>query len=135
MQIEFRPLNPDIPRNALPGELVVRPSNSSDFDRTDLTRLALERGVAAFVRGQAPITRIIVSDDPSLDDLVAVLVLEAELAGKPLPTDSPWGHYVAVLRGGMRPNRNLPIEDSLEGLFAMIRQEAGDPLTDPLTAA
>src|SRR5262249_45001104 len=93
------------------------------------------RGPAGFVRGDGPVGRIVLQQDPSFDDLLAALILEEQLAGRPVPENTPFAHYAAALAEGLRPSDRVPLEQSVEGVFAKLRVEAGDPLPDPQRAA
>jgi hypothetical protein len=134
MQVTFRPFRPDEPRTAPPGELHLRPADPADDHSAELTALALDRGEAAFVRGEGPLQKVVVREDATLDDMLAVLILEEKAAGRPLPGAGAFARYAASLRQGIRPS-SLPVEDSLEGIFATVRNNAGGRLTDPAVAA
>ena len=118
-----------------PGELQLRPADPGDLDRTDLTALALEKGLGGFVRGDGPVLRIVAPLDPTLDDMAAVLVLQEELGGKARPPAAAFARYVASLRKGIRPTDKVPLEESAEALFLHFRHRAGDPLSDEVRAA
>ncbi len=134
MEIVFRllPGGPDA-KPAL-DELLLRPANRGDADRIDLTALALEKGVAGFVRGEGPVLTIVAPLQPTVDDMLAVLILQFELMEEQRPAAEAFARYVASLRKGLRPTDAVPLEESLEGLFAHFRDRAGD-LSDEARAA
>jgi hypothetical protein len=118
-----------------PGELYLRPAAPEDLHRLDRAGLALAKGVKGFVCGAGTVERIVVPVDPTLDDMVAALLVERELEGAPRPPAADFARYTATLRKGLRPTAKVPLAESPEGIFAHFRQEAGDPLSDPKRAA
>jgi hypothetical protein len=108
----------------------------ADAGRTDLAALALHYGEAAFVKGEGPARVLVVQHEPTLDDMLAVLLLQERLAGRqPPPGAEAFARYTASLRQGVRPAEDVPVEESPEAFFAAIRQDAGDRLTEPAKAA
>ncbi|MBL8851306.1 MAG: caspase family protein [Planctomycetaceae bacterium] len=132
MQIIFRKWDDGAPPAH---ELWVRPANALNRDRRDLAVLACAEGPQAFEHGAGELTTIVVQQDPTLDDMLAALVLERQLSSRRLPDGfDAVCRYAALAREGLRPGR-VPIEDSVEGVLAAIRDEAGGDLTDPAKGA
>jgi hypothetical protein len=117
MKIEFRPLAREEVREAVAGELHVRPLNPR-YDAA-LACGALELGVEGFVQGALPIRTIVVRTEPTLDDMLALLVLQELLAGRTeVCRGAHLAQYAANLRQGYRPDsRAIPLEDSPAAVF------------------
>jgi len=117
-----------------PGEIILRPAAVDQRERRDLAMLVLDAGPAAFLAGSGQPHKIVVSSDPTLDDMLAASFLLRMLEGTPLPPNcQPFAHYAALVREGLRPTQ-LPLEQSLEGVFLAIRGKATQDLTDPASA-
>ncbi len=131
MKIVFRRISEtEQPR---PHELAVLPIDAA-VQRRHCAELAIERGAAAFRQGAGPIEAIVVGADPTLDEMLAVAICEAQLAGRELPAGlSRFARYAALVREGLSPGK-APLEVSLEGIFLAIRNGAGADLTDPAVA-
>jgi hypothetical protein len=114
-----------------PGELHLRPQSSSPQAGRRLACLAVEGGPDAFVRGEGPVRCLVIQSDPTLDDMLAALFLERRLSGKELPTGAKaFATYAALAREGLKPG-DLPLQDSLAGVYLAVRKEAGRDLTEP----
>jgi hypothetical protein len=135
MQLDFRLLSSNGAVPAAPGELLLRPAFPEDAGRLDFAALALEKGEAAFLRGTGPIERLVVSVDPTLDDMLAALIVQRGREGTAIPCAEAFARYTATHRQGVRPSDRVPLEQSLEGMFEAIRHDAGDPLSDPVRAS
>ena len=136
MQLVFRTFLPSSASDSpLPGELHLRLAAQPANARIGLTLTALQQGPAGFVRGVGPVERIVIQADPTLDDMLAALVLEEQLCGREFPKDCPLAHYVAALAGGLNPAEGVPTEELIEGVFAHYRHGAGDMLTNEEWAA
>jgi hypothetical protein len=129
MRLVFR----KFPRSDVPppasGEIHVRPGHKADEARLDLAAVVLERGLDACPRSAEPIESVVVSADPTLDDLLAATFLMRLLEGRPLPAGAAaFARYAALVREGLHPS-NLSLEVSLEGIYLAIRNAAGADLT------
>jgi hypothetical protein len=133
MEIAFRRFLPEEPDVAPADELHVRPRPGKDVHRIDMACLALERGVDGFVHGEGPLVRLVVKIEPTLDDMLAALLLQEERAGRKPAGAGPLAHYAAAVRRGVRPAPAIPLEDSPEALFLALRQDAGRSLQDETT--
>src|SRR5579871_5013109 len=107
MDIRFRTFQPDEPRIAPPGELHVRPVDARDEALPQLASLAVEKGAAGFVRGNGPISCFVLKRVPTFDDMLALLLIQEELAGRRLEGARPFALYAAALRRGVRPNPSI----------------------------
>ncbi|HEV3145524.1 MAG TPA: hypothetical protein VGZ47_16645, partial [Gemmataceae bacterium] len=138
MDILFRAFLPNQPRTAPPGELHVRPLLPADEERLALSSIALEKGLDGFVWGDGPTRTIVARLEPTLDDMLAVLILEELLNHRPVPQAQLLAQYSLTLRKGFRPTSKVPLEDSPQGIFRVTRnranQEQGKRLDDPDTA-
>lgn len=118
-----------------PGQLRVETRTIGGCERRDLASLAFEEGPPAFESCQGPISTIVLPKEPTLDDLLAAAILERQVEGRALPAGiRELARYSGLVREGLRPARRIPLEVSLEGLFAAIRRTAGDDLSDPAAA-
>lgn len=117
------------------GELVLRPRPAlGETVCRQLALLALEKGLDAFLRGDGPVRHIVVQADPTLDDMLAALIVERLAMGLPLPAGlRACASYAANAREGLKAT-DLPLQDSLEGIYLAIRQQAGADLTDCATS-
>ncbi len=135
MQLVFRKFSPGSAPEPAAGEVLLRPHRPEHQHRRDLSCLVLEEGLDAFPHGSHPIQRIVVSDDPTLDDLLAATFLEQCLAGRSSPGGCrAFARYAALVREGLKPG-SVPLEVSLEGIYLAIRNEAGSSLADEGAAA
>jgi hypothetical protein len=129
MQVLFRKLTDG--DGPAPGELLIRARRERHGDCRTLSCLVLDHGLDALEQGPGPLERIIVSADPTLDDLLAALLVQRRLAGDPVPGSFPaFARYAGLVREGLRPS-DVPVEVSPEGVFQAIRREAGNELSDP----
>lgn len=132
MELVFRTLADGLPTDH---ELWLRPADPRQRDRRDLACLAAEAGPGAFVRGAGETTTLVVQRDPTLDDMLAAAIVERQMTGAPLPEDlGPLCRYAALCREGLRPG-TVPVEESLEGMHAALRSQAGSDLTSPEAGA
>jgi hypothetical protein len=133
MQIRFEVFSPATATAPPPppGELHVRPLVLPSGQRAKLTLLALREGPAGFVRGEGAVGVIVLQHEPTLDDLLAALVLEERLAGRELPPDVPLAHYAADLAEGLHPAKGVPPDGLVEGVLEFYRLKFDGPLTDP----
>src|ERR1700676_1622572 len=101
MQLIFRKLQAgDVPAS---GELLIQASDAAARD--ELALLALEHGIAAFPQGAAPLHTLVVTAGPTLDDMLAALIVEERLAGRPLPEGlQPFARYANLRRTGLTPS-------------------------------
>lgn len=131
MDIVFRTPLAGSSADAQPGELSLRPTDRAAADTRQLSLYVLDHGVESLVQGPGPIERIVVQHDPTLDDMLAALIAERQLAGQPLKEGiRRFALYAALAREGLNPG-NIPPEQSLAGLFQVVRSEAGADLTQP----
>jgi hypothetical protein len=127
-----KPAQPEPPAA---GELRVRPALPADRERRDLSVLVLESGLDALERSEGPVTSITVSQEPTLDDMLAATFAQLLLAGQKLPAGAAaFAHYARLVRKGLCPGK-LPLADSLEALYLAIRLQAGKQLTEPEAAS
>src|SRR5947209_7363650 len=72
----------------------------------------------------------VLSADPTLDDMLAALLVELEVTGQPVPEGfEAFAAYAAVAHKGLYPG-TLPPEKSLVGMYQAIRWDNID-LTEP----
>lgn len=136
MQFVFRHLSDQEIAAPNPGELLIcSPCNAPVADRA-FAELALKEGLSAFPRGAAPIERIIVSADPTLDDLLAAEFVGLLLGGDKLPAGaSAFADYGWAIRHGYKPDPlEVPLDCSLEGVFQAMRRSVGPDLSLPEAA-
>ncbi len=134
MEITIRRIiNSDSPPGS--GEIFIQPASAEFRGRRDLAMLVFQQGLKCLRQGTAPIAKIVVDSDPTLDDLLAATFVGELLSGRALPAGTePFARYSALVREGHIPSK-LPLEDSLEGMFLAIRNIDGDDLTKPEIAA
>ena len=133
MELTFRP----IPAGAGPGpgELLVRPRRPEHRGCLGLARVVLEHGLDALPRDDGPIDRVVVGDNPTLDELLAATIAIRLLAGAGVPPGlGAFAEYAKLVREGLRPGE-VPLEASPEGIFLAIRNADGDDLADPAIGA
>lgn len=113
------------------GDLLLRPRAAADQARRDFATLVAEAGPDALVSGGGPVRRIVVPASPTLDDLLAAAFAERLLKGRPLPDGArAFARYAALQREGLQPGE-VPLVESLEGVFLALRNAGGENLTDP----
>ncbi len=136
MEYCFRQFPPNDSPVPGPGELYVYPGPDQARARAaELARLALEDGPEGFLRGPGAVGRIVIKTDPTLDDMLAAAFLEGQLCGRPLPPGArALALYAAVAREGLKPG-DLPLADSLAGVYLAVRHAAGEDLGRPEMAA
>ena len=109
-------------------------------DATNTTQGSAQRmlvdGVSAFPQGPGATQRIIVSADPTLDDLLAAEFARILLAGGSVPAGArAFADYAWAVRRGYKPDPlEVPLECSLEGIFQATRRSAGIDLSLPDTS-
>src|SRR5262245_16199788 len=141
MEIVFKSFMPSDPRTAPPGELHLRervPAANHQFEGLIEIALDQEKGLNGFVRGEGSIQRIVIRLDPSLDDMLAALVVQELLENRSAPQAKALADYAVALRKGVRPSSKVPFHDSPHAIFRAIRNLANrnpdDRLDDPETA-
>jgi hypothetical protein len=73
--------------------------------------------------------------DPTLDDMLAASFVEQLASGGELPAGArAFADYAALARAGLRPG-NVPLTESMEGIYLAIRNAGKGDLSDPATAA
>lgn len=113
------------------GDLLLRPRAASDQARRDLAVLVADAGPTALVSGEGPVRRLVAPASPTLDDLLAAAFVERLLEGRPLPEGArAFARYAALQREGLQPGE-VPLVESLEGVFLALRNAGGENLTDP----
>lgn len=113
-----------------PGELWIQAAEEHGDCRA-LALLVIDFGVGALRQSGATIERIVVHQDPTLDDLLAAHLCQKLL--KDVKLADGYRHmarYAALVREGLRPSESIPVEDSLEGVFLFLRTEA-EPTKSP----
>ena len=112
MELAFRDVGAG---DAGPGEVLVRPREARDVGRRDLATLVLQRGLEGLDRGGGPPSAVVVSSDPTLDDLLAASFAERLAEGGTLPAGAAaLAKYAALQREGLQPG-TVPVEESIEG--------------------
>lgn len=135
MEFVFRRLPADGAPEVQEHELWLIPEAESLRRRRDLARVAFESGPEAFLRGSGTIREIYVQHDPTLDDMLAAFVVERRLSGVDVPPGvAAFCEYAKIAREGRRPG-TVPIEVSLEGIHAALRNLAGADLGDDLSGS
>ena len=116
------------------GEILLLPAPPEHRERRDLAAFVLKRGIESLIRAEGEISRIVLQEDPTLDDMVAATFVEQFLAGKEIPEGaSELARYASLVREGLRPD-DLPLESSIEGIYMAIRNSTGGPLTEAANA-
>lgn len=140
LPVAFRPFAID--GSPASGELWICTSAERKRDSREISEYAYkeigpsgERLPRKLLRGDGAIERIVVWSDPTLDDMLAALLCQMSLADQHPPEGlGAFTKYAKLARQGIQPAPNIPLEESLEGLFLAIRIEAGDDLSEPLAA-
>ncbi|HZZ28871.1 MAG TPA: SUMF1/EgtB/PvdO family nonheme iron enzyme [Pirellulales bacterium] len=129
MQLVLRHISaPEIGRSNL-GELLICSQPDAANARRAFAELAFREGPSAFPQGTEPIVAIVVSADPTLDDVLAAEFVQRQLAGEKLPAGcAGFASYAALNREALRPG-NVSLETSLKGIFMALRQSAGPDLS------
>lgn len=135
MEFVFRRFPADGAPDVAEHELWLLPQAEATRKRRDLARLAFEAGPEGFLRGSGPIREIYVQHDPTLDDMLAAFLIERRLGGAVVPQGiAAFCEYAKIAREG-RPPGSVPIELSLEGMHAALRNLAGENLGDDLSGS
>jgi hypothetical protein len=138
MELAFRQFSASDSARPGPGELWIQAHVGPAASRSDLAAIVLEQGIQDFPHGEMPIHTIVVSDDPTLDDLLAYSFSRRALEDTALPDGCrSFAKYTELVRRGHRPS-TIPLHVSLEGIFLAIRNAArgpGERLTDPEVVA
>ena len=135
MEFVFRKFPADGAPDVAEHELWLLPAAVALRKRRDLARLALEAGPDGFLHGNGPIREIYVQHHPTLDDMLAAFLVERRLSGGDVPPGiAAFCEYAKIAREGRRPG-SVPIEVSLEGLHAALRNLAGEDLGDALSGS
>jgi hypothetical protein len=128
MEIVFRDLSSS---GATPGEILIRPDDLADEGRRDLATLVVTKGLKGLAHGDGPPRRIVVSADPTLDDLLAASFAERLVSGGTLPPGAAaFARYAALAREGLHPG-DAPPAESIEGVFLAQRNAHGEDLDSP----
>lgn len=129
MELVFRDLRSHVPA---PGDIVLRPVDAQQQDRRDLAACVLGKGTEALVRGPGEALRLVVAANPTLDDMLAAAFAERLLAGGGLPAAAQGlARYAALQREGLHPGE-VPLAESIEGVFLAQRNAHGEHLEDAL---
>lgn len=135
MQFAFRHLSEQDIAQVPAGELLIHLAAASPTAGRAYARHVVEHGLAGLPQGEGPIERIVVPEDPTLDDMLAAEFSSRLLAGEKLPAGcSAFARYAALAREGLKPDQ-APVDCSLEGIFLAIRNDAGVRLSDADAAA
>jgi len=131
MQFVFRHISDQEIAAPNPGELLIGSSCNAPVAGRAFAELALKEGLSAFPQGAVPIKRIIVSADPTLDDLLAAEFVGLLLGGKELPAGArAFADYAWAIRRGYKPDPlEVPLDCSLEGVFQAMRRGVGPDLS------
>ena len=131
------------------GEVFLVPADLAERDRRDLAKYVLENGIGGLLGGEGSPARVVVSEDPTLDDMIAATMVCRIAEGADLPRGlEALAEYARLARQGLRPaperpsGDKLPPEESIEGVFlaakdGVIRDanrsdpESRKDLTDP----
>ncbi len=107
------------------GELWLRSKREREAPCRALATLVLEQGLDALVQGTGAVEWLVVPSNPSLDEMLAASLTRALLQGQAIPEGMTLiARYAGLVHEGLRPN-NLPFEQTLEGMFLIIRSERG----------
>jgi uncharacterized caspase-like protein len=94
-----------------------------------LADLVLKGGLGALEKGPGDVARIVVQHDPTFDDMLAATVADHLLTGRPLPPGlRAFTAYAGLIRQGFQPGE-LPLQESLEGIYLALRRENEGDLT------
>ncbi len=122
---------------AAPGDVLLVPRAAEHRRTRRLATYVLEHGLEGLEAGDGPAERCVVQADPTLDDLLAATFVQWLAAKKPLPKAArDYARYAALVREGFEPS-DVPLEDSLEGVYLAVRNDVGPSgadLTDPAAA-
>src|SRR4051794_33517690 len=102
MEIQFRAFET---RNSEPssGEIQIRLHAPEHYDRRDYANLALQFGIEVFRRGSGKPEVVVVSADPTLDDLLAATFVIRLLEGQNIPEGAKaFANYAALVREGLK---------------------------------
>lgn len=125
MDIVFRRILQSSPREEPPGEWHLRACDP--HTKLGMAQIALQ-GPAGFVGGSVPNPNtIVVQDDPTFDDLLAVLFLTWTLPTEPAAQASAqrFAEYAASARKGFLPARKqVSVEETIESVFEVMRHVA-----------
>src|SRR5262245_40782450 len=116
-----------------PGEVLLLPGRPEFEGRRDLARLVLERGLDGLSCGEGPLRVVVLGADPSLDDMLAALIVLGLISGRSLPDLWRFADYAGSARNGLYPG-TVPLEKSLLGIYYAVRRGQRD-LTRPAEAA
>jgi hypothetical protein len=128
MEIVFR--DPEA-RAPGPGDLLLAPADPAQRGRRDLASFVLASGVGGLAKGEGAPRRLVVSANPTLDDLLASAFAARLVAGRALPNGArALAQYAALQREGLQPGE-VPLGESIEGIFLAQRNAHGEDLADP----
>jgi hypothetical protein len=129
----------DLPgeQDAPAGQIFIRPKGA-DAQRRDMAAYVVTHGIGNLMQGPGPITTIVVpchSTRPTLDDMLAATFVQRWIETEKFPpAAAAFARYAGLAREGLQPG-DMPLENSMEGIFLALRTNAGDNLTDPATAS
>src|SRR5262245_31737653 len=130
LPLTFCPLKKLKETDPQPGELYIWPRDENDH--VGMAGLVLSQGEAVLRQGPGPVERILVSDDPTFEDMLAALFVQRRLAGEELfPGLAAFARYAEIAHEGRRPDE-LPVAASMEGVFLAIRAAGGPHLVESL---
>jgi hypothetical protein len=116
-----------------PGDIQLRPRLPEHPDQRRLACLVLDEGLTGLAQGEPPLARIVIRTDATLDEMLAATFVEQLAGGHALPAGArAFATYAAMAREGLKPG-DLPLKESLVGIFKAICRDAGD-LTNPVVA-
>jgi len=128
----FVPIADRDTRAAGPGELLVlaRPGMTRA-----LAKLVVEEGLAAFPKDEGEIETVVVSAEPTLDDMLALEFAGRLIRGDTLPTAAAsFASYAGLVREGLTPSQ-AAMERTVYGLFQALVKEHGSLDTEERGAA
>lgn len=130
MNLLFRDISGPAAAPPAAGELYLYPNSPELRNRTrDLAMLVVKQGLSCLQQGAGPIEAMVVRTDPTLDEMLAAAFAGELLAGRPLPAAAEaFANYAALAREGLTPG-TVSLENSMQGIFAAIRSQAGDDLS------
>jgi hypothetical protein len=108
------------------GEVWILPARTEEREkRADLSRLVLAEGITGLLCGPSTqsgsVRAIVAPADPTLDDMLAVSLLQRQIAGQEIPAGMrAFVEYAVAAREGLFPG-TLPPEQALICLYQAIR--------------
>ncbi|MFC1849304.1 serine/threonine protein kinase [candidate division CSSED10-310 bacterium] len=122
-----------IPQNPETSDIIIHPNFFPADQRRDLAMYVLEKGLAGFNITNDAAQRIILKENPTLDDMLACTFVIELLEERELPTSAQaFARYSAMVREGLQPGK-LKFEESIEAMFLAVRNLAGEHFTSQTT--